>query len=231
MKAISGIGRFFVGIPAYFKGESFKHYLKTLRYAFYVILHPFDGFWDLSHEKRGSLAAANTIVILALLTNLWDMRFTSFMFNNTRWNRVNIFEVIASILLPLAIWVAANWSLTTLMDGKGKLKDIYIATAYAFTPYVIIGMPMIVISNLITSEEGAFYTYFNTFALIWSVMLILAGMMMTHDYGLAKGLVSSLLSVVGMAIIIFILLLFFSLISDAIGYVVSLVKEITFRVS
>lgn len=219
----------FSGILQFFKGEKFKRYLKTLRYSLYVILHPFDGFWDLGHEKRGSLAAANTIVILTLLTHLWDMRFASFMFNNTRWERVNILMTVLGILVPLCIWVVANWSLTTLMDGKGKLKDIYIATAYAFTPYVLIGLPMIVVSNIITFEEGVFYTYFNIFALIWCVFLILAGMMMVHDYSFGKGVLSSLFSLLGMAIIIFILLLFFSLISDAIAYFVSLFKEISFR--
>ncbi len=219
----------FSKILRFWRGEKMANYWKTLRYSLYVILHPFDGFWDLSHEKRGSLAAANTIVIAALLTNLWDMRFASFMFNNTRWERVNILMVILGVLVPLVIWVTANWSLTTLMDGKGKLKDIYIATAYAFTPYVIIAFPMIFISNIITYEEGVFYTYFNVFALIWCVMLILAGMMMVHDYGFAKGIISSLLSVAGMAIIIFIVLLFFSLVSDAFAYFVSLFKEISFR--
>ncbi len=221
--------KLFSRILQFFKGEKFHRYLKTLRYSLYVILHPFDGFWDLGHEKRGSMAAAHTIVILTLLTHLWDMRFASFMFNNTRWERVNILMVILGILVPLAIWVVANWSLTTLMDGKGKLGDIYMATAYAFTPYVIIGLPMIVVSNLVTFEEGVFYTYFNVFALIWCVFLILAGMMMVHDYGLGKGVFSSLLSLAGMAIIIFILLLFFSLISDAVAYFVSLFKEISFR--
>lgn len=221
--------KIFSGILQFFKGEKFKRYLKTLRYSLYVILHPFDGFWDLGHEKRGSLAAANTIVILTLLTHLWDMRFASFMFNHTRWERVNILMTVLGILVPLMIWVVANWSLTTLMDGKGKFKDIYIATAYAFTPYVIIGLPMILVSNIVTFEEGVFYTYFNVFALIWCVFLILAGMMMVHDYSFAKGILSSLLSLLGMAIIIFILLLFFSLISDAIAYFVSLFKEISFR--
>lgn len=220
----------FSRILQYFKGEGFLRYRKTLRYSLYVILHPFDGFWDLTHEKRGSIAAANTIVILTLLTNLWDMRFTNFMFNNTRWNEVNIFMVIAGVLLPLAIWVLANWCLTTLMDGKGRLKEIYMATAYAFTPYILIGLPMIVVSNLVTVDEGVFYTYFNAFALIWCVFLILCGMMMIHDYSLMKGLLSCLLSLVGMAIIMFILLLFFSLISDAIAYFVSMFKEINFRI-
>ena len=41
----------------------------------------------------------------------------------------------------------------------------------------------------------------------------------------------SVLSVAGMAIIIFVVLLFFSLISDAVAYFVSLYKEITLRAS
>ena len=36
-------------------------YVQSLRYALHVITHPFDGFWDLSHEMRGTVAAANTL--------------------------------------------------------------------------------------------------------------------------------------------------------------------------
>ena len=202
-------------ILGFFTGEGFKHYLKTLKYSLYMILHPFDGSWDLIHEKRGSMAAAHTIVILALLTNIWDMRFSNFMVNNTRWSEVNILMRLASILVPLFIWVLSNWCLTTLFDGKGRFGDIYMATAY----------------NIVTKEEGVFYTYFNVFALIWCVFLILCAMMMIHDYGLGGGLLSTLASVAGMAVIMFIVLLFFSLISDAVAYFVSIYKEITMRIS
>lgn len=214
-----------------FTGDGMKHYLKSLKYSLYMILHPFDGSWDLIHENRGSMAAAHTIVILALLTRLWDKRFSSFMVNRTRWSEINILMELATVLVPLFIWVLANWCLTTLMDGKGRFRDIYMATAYSFTPYVLIGIPMIFVSNVVTKEEGVFYTYFNTFALIWCVFLILCAMMMIHDYGLLKGLGSSIMSVAGMAIIIFVILLFFSLISDAVAYVISLYKEIALRAS
>ena len=218
-------------ILGFFTGEGFKRYLKSLKYSLYMILHPFDGSWDLIHEKRGSMAAAHTIVILALLTNIWDMRFSNFMVNNTRWSEVNILMRLASILVPLFIWVLSNWCLTTLFDGKGRFGDIYMATAYSFTPYVLIGIPMIIVSNIVTKEEGVFYTYFNVFALIWCVFLILCAMMMIHDYGLGGGLLSTLASVAGMAVIMFIVLLFFSLISDAVAYFVSIYKEITMRIS
>ena len=32
--------------------------VKGLRYSTYVIFHPFKGFWDLKHEKKGNLESA-----------------------------------------------------------------------------------------------------------------------------------------------------------------------------
>ncbi len=218
------------GIAGFFRGEGLKNYWKTLKYAFYVIIHPFDGFWDLTHEKRGSLAAANTITILTVLVHLWDKRFTNFMLNHTRWTEFNVLMNILGILVPLFIGVLANWCITTLMDGKGRFLEIYMGLAYALTPYVIIGGPMILVSQVVTLEEGVFYTYFNTFALIWCGFLILCAILMIHDYSLMKGLLAVIFTVVGMAIIMFVVLLFFSLISDAIMYFVSIYKEISFRI-
>ena len=217
------------GIAQFFKGDGWKNYRKTLRYALYVILHPFDGFWDLTHEKRGSMAAAHTIVILTVLTHLWDKRFTSFMLNNTQWSKFSIVINTLGILVPLVIWVVANWCVTTLFDGKGRMREIYMGTAYALTPYPLIGLPMIVVSNLVTKEEGVFYTYFNVFPLIWAGFLILCAVLMIHDYSLLGGILAVIFSIVGMAVIMFIVLLFFSLISDAVMYVVSIYKEIVFR--
>ena len=45
-----------------------RRYIASLRYSLHVITHPFDGFWDLVHEKRGSLAAAHTFLALFLIT-------------------------------------------------------------------------------------------------------------------------------------------------------------------
>ena len=44
--------------------DKFRHLGKTLRYSLYVIFHPFDGFWDLIHERRGSIGAATAIFIM-----------------------------------------------------------------------------------------------------------------------------------------------------------------------
>lgn len=207
-----------------------QEFLQTLKYSLYVITHPFDGFWDLSHEKRGSIAAANFIVFMVLLTRILSLRYTSFMFMYVYWRNVNVFQQCLSILLPLTIWCITNWGLTTLFDGKGKLRDVYMTTAYALTPFVLIQLPMILLSNVITINEGAFYSVLNMISLLWSGGLIICGMMMIHDYTLKKTLLFTLISVLGILIVIFLMLLFFTLVSDGVGYFVSLYREIIFRV-
>ena len=67
-------------VTALKKKETYSHYLATLKFSLYCITHPLDGFWDLSHEKRGSLAAANTILLLFLVCMIMKLPFTGFIF-------------------------------------------------------------------------------------------------------------------------------------------------------
>ena len=115
------------------KKDKLEHYIQTLKFSLYCITHPLDGFWDLTHEKRGSIAAANTILILTLITRILKLQYTSFIFNKVYWPKINIFLYLASILFPLALWCVGNWGLTTLFDGKGRLSQVYMATCYGMT--------------------------------------------------------------------------------------------------
>ena len=202
---------------------------KTLRYSLYTAVHPLDGFWDLTHEKRGSLAAANIIVALAILVDVLRLTLSNFQFVTVNMEYFNAVIVLMRIILPIFLWVVANWSLTTLMDGKGRMIEIYMAVAYALAPSVIINAVMILLSQFITFDEGAIYWVLAGFSVLWTTILILAGMMMVHDYSLTKTVLSSLLTIVGMGVIVFIFVVFFSLISDAAAYFISLYKEILFR--
>ena len=81
--------------------QRWARYGKSLKYATYCMFHPFDGFWDLTHEKRGSMAAAHTFVVAVLITNLLRLQHTSFLFNDTYFPNVNIIQQCLAVLLPL----------------------------------------------------------------------------------------------------------------------------------
>ncbi len=202
-----------------------------MKYAFHVMLRPFDGFWDLVHEGRGTLQAAHTFLFLFLLTNILKLMLTNFQFISAPIQYINVFEESASLLLPFLTLCLANWSLTTLFDGKGRFKDIYMAMCYALVPYVIIQLPLVFISNIITFDEAAFYTVLMSFSVIWSLFLVFVGLMQVHDYGPGKTIVFVIATLLGACAIIFLVLVFFSLLSDAIGFFVSLGREIIYRLN
>ena len=204
-------------------------YVASMKYAKYVLFHPFDGFWDLTHEKRGSFAAATTFLFLFLFTRIMQLLFTNFQFINAPLQYINVFEQAASLLLPFLILCLANWSMTTLFDGKGRFIDIYIAMCYALVPYTLIQLPLVLVSNMIAFDEAAFYTVLMSFSDVWCFLLIFVGLMQVHDYSPSKTLIFIVVTIVGALIIIFLLLVFFSLLGDAASYFISLYREIAFR--
>ena len=213
------------------KSEWWSRYGQSLRYALHVITHPFDGFWDLIHEKRGTIAAANTFMFLFLLTRVLKLLYTNFQFMSTAIQYLDVLEEAASLLLPFLILCLANWAMTTLFDGKGRFKDIYIAMCYALVPYILIQLPMILVSNMLTYEEGSLYTVLIYLSIVWCAFLAFVGLMEVHDYGPGKTFIFIIVTIFGAAVIIFLLLVFFSLLSDAGSYFVSIYREIVFRLN
>ena len=211
------------------RGEGWRRYLATLKYGTYVIFHPFDGFWDLVHEKRGSMMAAHTWLFLFLLTYVMRLMLTNFQFIAAPIQYINIYEQCGSLLFPFLILCLSNWALSTLFDGKGRLKDIYMAMCYALVPYVLIQLPMILISHMISFDEAAYYSVLASVSVIWCVFLVFVGLMQVHDYSPGKNLVFLLATIFGAMVILFLILVFFSLLSDAVGFFVTLYREVAFR--
>lgn len=209
--------------------ENWKRYLQSLKFAFYVLTHPIDGYWDLTHEHRGTYAAANTILFATIAIRIAKLRFTSFLFVRVYWEDLNIITYIASILLPLLFFVIGNWALTTLFDGKGRLGQVYIATCYALTPYPLIQLPLMIFSNFVTTDEAEFYAVVSIISIIWVAFVGVLGMSQIHEYSFGKNILFLVATAFAILVIIFLLLLFFSMVSQGVSYFISLGKELLYR--
>lgn len=213
------------------KGQKMKE-KRTLweefMYAFHVIFHPFDGFWDLKHEKRGSVKGALLILLLTILAFIYNSLGRGYLFNPYGGGTSFIFETI-SILLTVLLWVTANWCLTTLFDGEGSYKDIFVATCYSLLPLPMLVIPATIASNFVTSSEVEIVNLLMSLAFVWMAFLVFFGMMVTHDYTLGKNILTILGTIVGVAFIMFVAALFSSLLTKIVSFVVGIVQELTYR--
>lgn len=72
---------------------------EELWYAIYVIFHPFDGFWDIKHEKRGSVKGATTILAITVAAFLYQSVGRGWLFNPYQ-NGASYIMVFMSVALP-----------------------------------------------------------------------------------------------------------------------------------
>ena len=208
-----------------------KKLASEVGYAWHILWRPFDGFWDLKHEKKGSKLSATVILVALVLAFIIQQQFTGVLYGNTEVSKLqsNIIFTIFGVLFPFFLWCISNWCLTTLMDGEGTFGDIYMATAYACVPLIIILMPLSILSNWMALDMFSYYVFFTSAAIAWTGFLMVVSTLVVHQYGIFKTLITCGLIIVGIVIIIFLVLLFYNLCSQLFGFVLSIVNEITFR--
>ncbi|WP_419872482.1 Yip1 family protein [Candidatus Pristimantibacillus sp. PTI5] len=204
-------------------------FLKDAKYTLHVAFHPFDGFWDLKYENKGKLRIALAILFGVTVMMILKRQYAGYVVNFNYPLDLNSIDELKYIVLPFLLWCVANWSLTTLMDGEGKFKEIVIATGYAMLPLILIYLPNILLSNVITLREASFYFLLESAATLWFVWLLFIGTMTVHQYTVMKTIMTMLLTVVVMGVIIFLGLLFFSLIQQIVSFVYTIYQELSLR--
>ncbi|SDW56341.1 YIP1 family protein [Paenibacillus sp. CF384] len=201
-----------------------------LKNPFYTMLHPFNGFWEMKFEKQGRVKIAAFILFLLVLLTIVKRQYSGFVVNFNNPAELNSINELKYIILPFLLWCVANWSLTTLMDGEGKFKEIVMATGYSLLPFVIIYLPQTLYSRFITADESSFYYLLDTVAIVWFIALLFVGTMTIHQYSAGKTVLTMLLTLVVIGIMLFLGVLFFSMLQQMISFMMSLYHELSFRV-
>ncbi len=206
-----------------------KTYLEELLFVFHLVFHPFDGFWDLKHEQRGSVRGATTILGITVLAFFYNSIGQGYLFN-PRGAYSNVFATALSIIVPVALWVVGNWGLTTLFDGEGSFKDVYVTTCYSLAPMPLFVVISTILSNVMIASEGTMVTLVISIGFVWVAILLFFGTLVTHNYSLGKNVITVLGTIVAMVIIMFIAILFSSLVVKMVQFLVTIISEIGNRI-
>ena len=201
---------------------------QEIAYGFHIIFHPFDGFWDLKHEKRGSVRGAVFFIVLAVATFYYQAIGQGYLLD-TEAELASVWSQVLGVLVPLLLFVLANWCLTTLFEGEGSFKDVFVACSYSLLPIPMLVIPATIYSNFCISTETDIIGFISAFAFIWLGMLIFFGTMVTHDYSMGKNVITVLGTIVGMVFIMFVAVLFTTLVGKIVSLITNIVDEIQYR--
>lgn len=198
-------------------------------YFGYTLTHPMDGFYWIRHKEYGSVPIAVLMVILFSISFSLNRLYASFVVNQTDPRSVNSLTELAGVLVLFLLVCVGNWSITCLMDGEGRFKDIIIAVGYGITPATVGYVIATLLSKVIADNEQAFYGLVIAIGIAYAVILVLMGIMQVHNYTLGKTLITLFLTFVAVLIIIFLALLLFNLVNQVITFFKSIYLELIFR--
>ena len=207
-----------------------KHFsIQKLKYVFYTVSHPVDGYYWIRHADKGSVPIAIILVILFSFSFSFNRLSASFVVNEIDPRTVDSLSELGGVLLLYALLCISNWSVTCLMQGEGRLKDIAIAIGYSMVPLIISFNLATAVSLFIADGEEAFYYLILSVGIAYALIMMLLGVMQVHNYSLAKTLVTLFLTLLAAFIILFISLLIVDLINKVYNYFHSIYIEIIFR--
>lgn len=211
-----------------------KHKVKLIKNPkveamFHSVVHPFEGAGQIRYYGQGSAALATVCMVLFFLTSvISDMQY-GFMYKMFDKSSYDVtFAIIRNFGLVL-LWTVANWGMSTLFEGKGKMKDVYIVTCYALIPLIINNVALTVLSNVILPEEALILSAINFVCTALAIIMLSVGIMTVHEYGFFKFLVMTLIVVFAMLVVVFVLLMIFVLLQQLTGFVSTLYNEIIYR--
>lgn len=204
---------------------------EKIKYVKHCMFHPFDGFYEAKNRGKGSTLIATVILALFCILQCVQVQYTGFIMNFNILSYMNSVTIIISTLTVLVLFIVSNWTVTTLFEGKGKMKHIYMVTCYSLTPMLIIDSVVVFASNFIIEEEVVLLTALSSMGIAWFIFMMVAGLCTIHEYSLAKNLVTVLATAVAAMIILFLGVLFVSLLEQMFSFVDTFAKEWMRRMS
>ena len=200
-----------------------------LKYTMYIMVHPSEGYQELRYNQKYSLGIANGILILWFFVSALSYSYKGFIFNYNDPNDFNVFVILISTIGLVFIFCLVNWLLATFFEGKGSFRSVWIYTCYALLPLSVASGLQILLSHVMSADEGVFLGYLITIGSIWTAALLLFSNIGVHQYSFKMCVASLAATLLGMVVIVFLFFMMCNLYIQVESFFKTIIKEILYR--
>ena len=199
------------------------------KYPFRMMLHPADTCQDMRYLKKDRYPISFVILFVWYAAAVIKAQFSGFLFNLNPIGNVNILLIFLSTVGIFAVFTISNWSISTLTDGEGNYKQIFCVCSYALIPAIIGMLVTTLLSNVLILEEAMFVDWIYWITAGYSIVLMVIGLKYEHQYEGANTILNFVFSAIGLLLILFLILLLFSLMQQFYVFVRTVLFEISIR--
>lgn len=206
----------------FIKNKKIINFLKTP-------FHPFNCFDDLKYKNMGSLKIAITITVLFYVASVLNVIASGFLYSNTLLRNYNALYTLGGTVGLILLWSVCNWLVSSMFEGKGNFKEVYIATSYAVAPWVLFLFIKVILSHFVPLSASGIITGFSTVLLIYTFFLLCIAMMKVHEFDFFKFLLTSIVVIFFMILVLFVLFMCAILMAQFVDFIASIYDEVAHR--
>lgn len=203
--------------------------VKELGFLFYILKHPIDAVHELKENKRATVRSATILYGWLILLQVLLIYAKGYLFSSGDPNQMDLIPIILATAVPLAFWVVMNYLVSTISDGEGSFSQVYIGTIYALGPFMILALPIALLSNLLTYNEKFLYDFLMILIQGWSILLFCIMVKELHDYTFRQMLRNLFLTIFAIVLAALVLLLIALLFNEEVDFVHTIIQELRNR--
>jgi tetratricopeptide (TPR) repeat protein len=196
----------------------------------YMERHPIDCLYDLKFGSRGSVFSASILYGIAFIIYMCSRFFTSFVFGGglAYWQNPMLVSLMA--MVPVILFVIGSYLISSINDGEGTIKNVYVAVGYVFVPYIKFTPVLILISHVLTYKEIFIYNFSSFLITGYTLVLLFLSVKEIHCYTPKKTMANILLTIAFMIIAILAFIILYILWKELFSFLYELIGEVNYRV-
>ncbi|TAH64586.1 MAG: tetratricopeptide repeat protein [Anaerolineaceae bacterium] len=175
--------------------------LKDVLFAFKIPKHPIDQYYNLRVNRSGSALGATIIYILLFILYMAYQTSKGFIYQFSDIEDMDINAIVIGFLSILALVIICNYLVTSIKDGDGSLKQVYMIPAYGMLPAMVSMLTVIIMSHFLTQNEAFILTIVMIIGVVWSIINIFLGFQTVHDYTSGETVVSLIITAMFIVIV------------------------------
>lgn len=151
-------------------------------YAFTTARHPLDSYYDIRVGKKGTVLGASILYVLLFISFMLYMLGKGFIYQYYDVQDLDISSIVVGFFAIIILFVVCNYLVTSINDGQGSLKQVYMIPAYASIPLTIVFFGVTAVSYVVTTNEAFFLSVAMVIGVVWTVILLYIGLQTVHNY-------------------------------------------------
>jgi hypothetical protein len=199
-------------------------------FMFRFIKQPIDSFYYIKKGLRGSLLFAMLIYLAVIVIRVLSLYVTGFVFSPySAPDQINVANVIAMTVLLMVLWNAANYLVSTISDGEGRVRDVVIGTAYSLFPFILIALPVALLSNVLTENEVFLYSFPLSLMWLWIGIMLFIMVREIHNYSFSETVKNILVTLFTMALFVVTGYILYVLFDQLFEFIKAVAQELRLR--